>query len=73
MLYSSSLVGMDAGLVSLLFQSIFYILKYYFCTSAIVQLQKQVNLIQLLKKSAAPKKAIVKKDMKSKVMAKEWL
>jgi len=41
-----------------------------------MQLQKEVksNPIQpSCKKSAAPKKAIVKKDVKSKVAAKKWL
>ena len=38
--------------------------------------KKKWNVIQKqssCKKSAAPKKAIVKKDVKSKVVAKKWL
>ena len=42
-----------------------------------VHLQKEVKsnpkTAQLLKKCATPKKAIVKKDVKSKVVAKKWL
>jgi len=47
------------------------------CQLCSIQLQKEVKsnpkTDQLLKKGAAPKKAIVKKDMKSKVAAKKWL
>ena len=43
-----------------------------------IQIQKEVisnqkQPMQAVKKGAAPKKAMVKKDVKSKVAAKKWL
>ena len=38
-----------------------------------IQIQEEVISAKLQKKSAAPKKAMVKKDVKSKVVAKKWL
>ena len=35
--------------------------------------KKKWNLIQAVKKCVAPKKVTVKKDVKSKVVAKKWL
>jgi len=38
-----------------------------------MQLQKEVKSNPVVKKVCGPKKAIVKKDVKSRVVAKKWL
>jgi len=38
-----------------------------------MQLQKEVKSKPAVKKVCSPKKAILKKDVKSKVVAKKWL
>ena len=51
-----------------------YLLLYYCPSSKVSSLN--YNLIknsQAVKKGVAPKKAMVKKDVKSKVAAKKWL
>ena len=49
---------------------------YTFISWMMIQNSSKVYLIknsQAVKKGAAPKKAMVKKDVKSKVAAKKWL
>ena len=51
--------------------------KHALCQLYNMQLQKEVKsnpkTVQLYKKCAAPKNAVLKNDVKSKVAAKKWL
>jgi len=47
--------------------------KHVICQLHSMQLQKEVKSNPAVKKYAALKDAVVKKDVKSKVVAKKWL
>ena len=48
-------------------------LKYLLIVTCDAMLYNLIKNSQAVKKGAAPKKAMVKKDVKSKVAAKKWL